>query len=195
MWTICSVCDRCFMMSSFFCFQVKELLVSFGPLSAFNLVKDSGTGLTKGFAFCEYADVSVTDQVSQVQSKTKEVVALDDSMWGTKRVGSDNIHFHQLKELFFFFILLLLSLLSYSWMWNRHEIVLKNKKETFSDILRKDGHVSFFFFFNHGLAGMCWSEWHAARRQETDCAKSQCWCKECPAGEIFVLQVMQLFDT
>lgn len=92
------------MMSSFFCFQVKELLVSFGPLSAFNLVKDSGTGLTKGFAFCEYADVSVTDQVSQVQSKTKEVVALDDSMWGTKRVGSDNIHFHQLKELFFFHI-------------------------------------------------------------------------------------------
>ncbi|KAK3759035.1 hypothetical protein RRG08_022024 [Elysia crispata] len=42
--------------------QVKELLVSFGPLSAFNLVKDSATGLTKGFAFCEYADVSVTDQ-------------------------------------------------------------------------------------------------------------------------------------
>lgn len=42
--------------------QVKELLVSFGPLSAFNLVKDSATGLTKGFAFCEYADVTVTDQ-------------------------------------------------------------------------------------------------------------------------------------
>lgn len=42
--------------------QVKELLVSFGALSAFNLVKDSGTGLTKGFAFCEYADVTVTDQ-------------------------------------------------------------------------------------------------------------------------------------
>lgn len=52
-------------MSAFaVCFQVKELLVSFGPLSAFNLVKDSATGLTKGFAFCEYADVSVTDQVS-----------------------------------------------------------------------------------------------------------------------------------
>jgi len=42
--------------------QVKELLVSFGGLSAFNLVKDTGTGLTKGFAFCEYADVTVTDQ-------------------------------------------------------------------------------------------------------------------------------------
>ncbi|XP_045592873.2 splicing factor U2AF 50 kDa subunit isoform X1 [Procambarus clarkii] len=42
--------------------QVKELLTSFGQLRAFNLVKDSGTGLSKGFAFCEYADVSLTDQ-------------------------------------------------------------------------------------------------------------------------------------
>ena len=53
-------------MSHFVSIQVKELLVSFGPLSAFNLVKDSATGLTKGFAFCEYADVSVTDQVSDL---------------------------------------------------------------------------------------------------------------------------------
>ncbi|XP_055732141.1 splicing factor U2AF 65 kDa subunit-like isoform X2 [Salvelinus fontinalis] len=36
--------------------QVKELLVSFGPLKAFNLVKDSTTGLSKGYAFCEYVD-------------------------------------------------------------------------------------------------------------------------------------------
>lgn len=42
--------------------QVKELLTSFGPLKAFNLVKDSGTGLSKGYAFCEYVDPSVTDQ-------------------------------------------------------------------------------------------------------------------------------------
>jgi len=42
--------------------QVKELLVSFGPLRAFNLVKDSATGLSKGYAFAEYADYSVTDQ-------------------------------------------------------------------------------------------------------------------------------------
>jgi splicing factor U2AF subunit len=41
--------------------QVKELLSSFGKLRAFNLVKDSATGLSKGYAFCEYADVSVTD--------------------------------------------------------------------------------------------------------------------------------------
>ncbi|GAB1608264.1 splicing factor U2AF 50 kDa subunit-like [Argonauta hians] len=42
--------------------QVKELLISFGPLKAFNLVKDSATGLSKGYAFCEYADVIITDQ-------------------------------------------------------------------------------------------------------------------------------------
>ncbi|XP_032822926.1 splicing factor U2AF 50 kDa subunit-like isoform X1 [Petromyzon marinus] len=42
--------------------QVKELLTSFGPLKAFNLVKDSATCFSKGYAFCEYADVNVTDQ-------------------------------------------------------------------------------------------------------------------------------------
>lgn len=43
--------------------QVKELLTSFGPLKAFNLVKDSATGLSKGYAFCEYVDVNLNDQV------------------------------------------------------------------------------------------------------------------------------------
>lgn len=42
--------------------QVKELLTSFGQLRAFNLVKDSATGLSKGYAFCEYVDISITDQ-------------------------------------------------------------------------------------------------------------------------------------
>ncbi|XP_037928663.1 splicing factor U2AF 50 kDa subunit-like [Teleopsis dalmanni] len=42
--------------------QVKELLLSFGYLRAFNLVKDSATGLSKGYAFCAYADLNVTDQ-------------------------------------------------------------------------------------------------------------------------------------
>ncbi|KAG1668494.1 Splicing factor U2AF subunit [Nymphon striatum] len=42
--------------------QVKELLSSFGQLRAFNLVKDSATGLSKGYAFCEYADIGITDQ-------------------------------------------------------------------------------------------------------------------------------------
>ncbi|XP_074647734.1 splicing factor U2AF 50 kDa subunit-like [Tubulanus polymorphus] len=45
--------------------QVKELLMSFGPLKAFNLVKDSATGLSKGYAFCEYLDVSITDVACQ----------------------------------------------------------------------------------------------------------------------------------
>jgi len=42
--------------------QVKELLLSFGQLRSFNLVKDTGTGLSKGYAFCEYADSITTDQ-------------------------------------------------------------------------------------------------------------------------------------
>ena len=37
--------------------------MSFGQLRAFNLVKDSATGLSKGYAFCEYADIIMTDQV------------------------------------------------------------------------------------------------------------------------------------
>ncbi|KAL8580405.1 U2 small nuclear RNA auxiliary factor 2 [Nucella lapillus] len=42
--------------------QLKELLLSFGPLKAFNLVRDNATGLSKGFAFCEYVDPNMTDQ-------------------------------------------------------------------------------------------------------------------------------------
>lgn len=41
--------------------QVKELLSSFGELRAFNLVKDATSGLSKGYAFCEYVDLSMTD--------------------------------------------------------------------------------------------------------------------------------------
>ncbi|XP_029293978.1 splicing factor U2AF 65 kDa subunit-like isoform X2 [Cottoperca gobio] len=44
--------------------QVKELLTSFGSLKAFNLVKDSATSLSKGYAFCEYVDVDATDQAA-----------------------------------------------------------------------------------------------------------------------------------
>jgi len=42
--------------------QVKELLTSFGPLKAFNLVKDVTSSLSKGYAFAEYADPTITDQ-------------------------------------------------------------------------------------------------------------------------------------
>ncbi|TRY72525.1 hypothetical protein TCAL_17382 [Tigriopus californicus] len=38
--------------------QVKELLTSFGQLRAFNLVKDSATGLSKGYAFCDHSGLN-----------------------------------------------------------------------------------------------------------------------------------------
>lgn len=41
--------------------QVREILTSFGQLKAFNLVKDTATNLSKGYAFCEYADPQITD--------------------------------------------------------------------------------------------------------------------------------------
>ncbi len=39
------------------------MLNSFGQLKAFNLVKDSATMLSKGYAFAEYLDGTITDQV------------------------------------------------------------------------------------------------------------------------------------
>ena len=41
--------------------QIKELLVSFGELKAFVLAKDSGTEESRGFAFCEYLDPTMTE--------------------------------------------------------------------------------------------------------------------------------------
>jgi len=41
--------------------QVTELLVSFGDLKAFVLVKDSSTEESRGIAFCEYVDPPATD--------------------------------------------------------------------------------------------------------------------------------------
>lgn len=40
--------------------QVKELLSAFGPLKSFNLVRDPGAQLTKGYGFCEYFDERTT---------------------------------------------------------------------------------------------------------------------------------------
>ncbi|GAA5926495.1 uncharacterized protein JCM15063_000291 [Sporobolomyces koalae] len=45
--------------------QVMELLSSFGELRAFNLVKEGGSGASKGFAFCEYVDPNVTEVACQ----------------------------------------------------------------------------------------------------------------------------------
>lgn len=39
------------------------MLSSFGPLKTFNLIKDPTTGLSKGYAFAEYIDHAVIDQV------------------------------------------------------------------------------------------------------------------------------------
>ncbi|KAJ0888788.1 putative RNA recognition motif domain, nucleotide-binding alpha-beta plait domain superfamily [Helianthus annuus] len=41
--------------------QVRELLESFGALRGFDLIKDRETGNSKGYAFCVYQDLSVTD--------------------------------------------------------------------------------------------------------------------------------------
>nr|GMC92557.1 splicing factor U2af large subunit B-like isoform X3 [Ipomoea batatas]GMD41221.1 splicing factor U2af large subunit B-like isoform X3 [Ipomoea batatas] len=42
-------------------FTGNQIGESFGPLRGFNLVKDRETGNSKGYAFCVYQDVSVTD--------------------------------------------------------------------------------------------------------------------------------------
>jgi splicing factor U2AF subunit len=42
-----------------------ELLKAFGDLKAFNLIKDSTTGISKGFGFCEYVDPLVSDVACQ----------------------------------------------------------------------------------------------------------------------------------
>eukprot|EP00850_Spirogloea_muscicola_P020774 SM000226S07415 [mRNA] locus=s226:105576:111005:+ [translate_table: standard] len=41
--------------------QIKELLSSFGPLRAFDLVKDRDTGNSKGYGFCVYQDPHIAD--------------------------------------------------------------------------------------------------------------------------------------
>ncbi|GBG62095.1 hypothetical protein CBR_g28571 [Chara braunii] len=43
--------------------QIKELLSTFGPLRAFDLVRDRDTGNSKGYGFCVYQDPAVVDVV------------------------------------------------------------------------------------------------------------------------------------
>jgi splicing factor U2AF subunit len=45
---------------------VRDLLLLFGPLKDFNLVRDSLSGASKGFAFCEYQDPNITETVCKV---------------------------------------------------------------------------------------------------------------------------------
>ena len=56
-------------------FQFQELLTSFGQLKAFNLVKDMTSGLSKGYAFAEYLDGTITDQaIAGLNGKTKDQI-------------------------------------------------------------------------------------------------------------------------
>lgn len=50
--------------------------MSFGQLRAFNLVKDAATGLSKGYAFCEYVDLSITDQVSLTIAQINKTILI-----------------------------------------------------------------------------------------------------------------------
>ncbi len=43
--------------------QVRELVTAFGDLKAFNLVRDPASGASKGFAFFEYVDSTLTERV------------------------------------------------------------------------------------------------------------------------------------
>jgi splicing factor U2AF 65 kDa subunit len=45
--------------------DVKELLSLFGKLKAFNLVRDSHTSMSKGYAFCVFAEAEKTDTACQ----------------------------------------------------------------------------------------------------------------------------------
>ncbi|KAG9295782.1 hypothetical protein G9A89_009011 [Geosiphon pyriformis] len=72
--------------------QVIELLKSFGELRAFNLVKDSLTGVSKGFAFCEYVDPAVTDLACQglnnMELGDRKLVVQRASVGSTKNTGT-----------------------------------------------------------------------------------------------------------
>ncbi|XP_031632699.1 splicing factor U2AF 50 kDa subunit [Contarinia nasturtii] len=74
--------------------QVKELLLSFGQLRAFNLVKDAATGLSKGYAFAEYVDFNITDQaiagLNGMQLGDKKLIVQRASV-GAKNSNSSNV--------------------------------------------------------------------------------------------------------
>jgi len=74
--------------------QVKELLTSFGQLKAFNLVKDMTSGLSKGYAFAEYLDGTITDQaiagLNGMQLGDKKLIVQRASV-GAKNVAGMNM--------------------------------------------------------------------------------------------------------
>jgi len=72
--------------------QVQELLKSFGDLKAFHLVRENGTGPSKGYAFFEYVDPSVTDTACQglngMELGDRYLVVQRASIGATKADGS-----------------------------------------------------------------------------------------------------------
>lgn len=75
--------------------QVKELLTSFGQLKAFNLVKDTTTGLSKGYAFAEYLDNTITDQaiagLNGMQLGDKKLIVQRASVGAKNVVGMNKL--------------------------------------------------------------------------------------------------------
>lgn len=43
------------------------MLLAFGPLRTYNLVTDKMSGVSRGYAFCEYASTEVTEMALQVR--------------------------------------------------------------------------------------------------------------------------------
>jgi len=84
---------------------VKELLMSFGSLKAFNLVKDAATGLSKGYAFCEYADSSVTEAAIQglngMQLGDKKLIVQLASVGAKNMPGVSYLSFEKINKYLF----------------------------------------------------------------------------------------------
>lgn len=74
--------------------DVKKLLSMFGTLRQFNMVRDSLTGLSKGFAFAEFADITVTDAackaLHQMVIGDKTLVCQRASIHMASKVGEEN---------------------------------------------------------------------------------------------------------
>eukprot|EP00727_Mastigamoeba_balamuthi_P005776 m51a1_g1818 hypothetical protein (1039) ;mRNA; f:492685-496160 len=51
--------------------QVKDMLLPFGRLRSFDLVRDLQTGVSKGFAFCEYWEAGDADRACETLNNTK----------------------------------------------------------------------------------------------------------------------------
>ena len=75
--------------------QVRDLLAAYGRLRSFNLVVDHGTGASKGFAFCEYADPLDSDRAITNITGT-QVSGLSRKFWGLANTPNGQfLHHHQ----------------------------------------------------------------------------------------------------